>query len=58
MGGPIIKQTSSSTDSNENAVCKRGVPRKISVQRALTMAGMLGMPPDTAAKTNSVQSGA
>ena len=53
-----MKLTSSSTDSNENAVCNLGEPRYSSVQRARTIADMLGMQPDSAANTNSVQSGA
>jgi hypothetical protein len=58
IGGPMIKHTSSSTDSRANAVWSLGWPRYSSVQRARTMADMLGMQPASAANTNNAQFGA
>ncbi len=41
--GPSTKQTSSATDSKENAVCSRGEPSSRALQRARTMVPRDGM---------------
>ena len=50
--------TSSRTVSSEYAVCRQGWPRYRAVQRARTIADMLGMNPATSAAMNKHQTGA
>ncbi len=57
-GGPIMKASSVSTVSREKAVCNCGLPRKSCVQRALIIAGMLGIVPASAARINNSGVGA
>ncbi len=52
-----MKHSSSTTASNANAVRSSGVPRYSSVQRARTIAPIVGMQPAGTAHTNSTQSG-
>lgn len=52
-----MKQTSSTTDSNEYAVCSFSVPRYSAAQRARIIAPRLGTEPIPAAQANSTQSG-
>ncbi|GAA3215561.1 hypothetical protein GCM10020256_17220 [Streptomyces thermocoprophilus] len=57
MIGPKMKHTSSTTDSNEYAVCSCGVPRYRAAQRARIIAPRLGTAPMPTAHTNSSHSG-
>jgi len=57
--GPTTKQSSSATDSTENAVCSRGDPARRTDQRARAIGPVCGIvAPPAMPQRNSVQSGA